>query len=148
MEWDRQLLMRIRAQGWDEPDAVSWERQGQPQQAVYSRRCGELRICRGGLPETGTGTSSMATISTEQKRVWVGIRKAKHGAGPFLPSGPSRICKGDIIVSVDDKRLKMTAGQLDVFIRLNYQPGQQLTFNLLRGGRPENVTMTLPAAAP
>jgi hypothetical protein len=70
--------------------------------------------------------------------------------GPFLPkvARQAGLRQGDIIVGVDGKRLELTAGQLDVYIRLNYQPGQKLTFNLLRGGRPENVTMTLPEAAP
>ena len=70
--------------------------------------------------------------------------------GPFLPpvARQAGLRQGDIIVGVDGKRLEMTAGQFDVYIRLEYQPGQKLTYNLLRGGRPENVTMTLPASAP
>lgn len=90
-------------------------------------------------------------LSADQKQR-LGLESARlaMALGPFLPqvARQAGLRQGDIIVGVDDKRLEMTARQLDVYIRLNYQPGQKLTFNLLRGSRPENVTMTLPAAAP
>ena len=90
-------------------------------------------------------------ISVEQKhRLGLEPKRLAMALGPFLPpvARQAGLRQGDIIVGVDDKRLEMTAGQLDVYIRLEYQPGQKLTYNLLRGGRPESVTLTLPASAP
>jgi serine protease Do len=70
--------------------------------------------------------------------------------GPFQPqlARQAGLQQGDIIVGADDKKLEMTAGQFDVYIRLNYQPGQKITYNLLRGGRPARITLTLPASGP
>ena len=90
-------------------------------------------------------------LDAEQKqRLGLAPKRLAMVLGPFLPpvARQAGLRQGDIIVGVDDKRLEMTAGQFDVYIRLDYQPGQKLTFNLLRGGRPESVTMTLPASTP
>jgi serine protease Do len=90
-------------------------------------------------------------LSLEQKqRLGIEPKRLAMVLGPFLPAVARQagLRQGDIIVGVDDKRLEMTTGQFDVYLRLNYQPGQKLTYNLLRGGRPESVTLTLPASAP
>jgi hypothetical protein len=90
-------------------------------------------------------------LSAEEKqRLGLGPKRLAMALGPFLPqvARQAGLRQGDIIVGVDDKRLEMTAGQFEVYIRLKYQPGQKLTYNLLRGGRPESVTLTLPASTP
>ncbi len=90
-------------------------------------------------------------LSAEEKqRLGLGPKRLAMALGPFLPqvARQAGLRQGDIIVGVDDKQLEMTAGQFDVYIRLEYQPGQKLTYNLLRGGRPESVTLTLPASTP
>ncbi len=135
--------------------AFSWERDG-------SKHTGTLR------PPTGWRVTDLSwrastkklgpapsihghDLSVEEKqRLGLEPKRLAMALGPFLPTvvRQAGLRQGDIIIGVDDKRLEMTAGQFDVYIRLEYQPGQKLTYNLLRGGRPESVTLTLPASTP
>lgn len=135
--------------------AMSWEREGQMLQGTL-RPPTDWRVTdlswRASIKKLGPAPSIHGDdLSLEQKqRLGLEPGRLAMALGPFLPqvARQAGLRQGDIIVGVDDKRLEMTAGQFDVYIRLNYQQGQKLTFNLLRGGRRENVTMTLPASAP
>jgi serine protease Do len=70
--------------------------------------------------------------------------------GPFQPqiARQAGLRQGDIIVGIDNKKLAMPARQFEVYIRLNYEPGQKITYNLLRAGQPEKISLTLPASGP
>jgi serine protease Do len=56
--------------------------------------------------------------------------------------------QNDIIVGVDDKILEMSARQFAAYMRLNYQVGDRVTFNLLRNGQQLKVPLKLPSRAP
>src|SRR5262249_23471093 len=58
------------------------------------------------------------------------------------------IRQNDIILGVDNKTLEMSARQFSAFIRLTYQIGDRVTFNLLRNGQRLNVPLKLPSPAP
>ncbi len=58
------------------------------------------------------------------------------------------IRQNDIILGVDGKRLEMTARQFQVYVRLNYNVGDRVIWNLLREGRRLDVPMTLPGRNP
>jgi serine protease Do len=134
---------------------VVWERAGQKREGILRPSAG-WRVTdlawRASTKKLGPAPSIHGEDLSDEQKKQLGL-EPKHLAialGPFLPqvARQAGLRQGDIIVGVDGKRLEMTAGQFDVFIRLEYQPGQKLTYNLLRGGRPENVSLTLPASAP
>lgn len=70
--------------------------------------------------------------------------------GPFLPrvARQAGLAQGDIVVGLDDKPLQMRAADLGVHIRLSYQPGQQITYNYLRDGKPGKAVLKLPDSNP
>jgi hypothetical protein len=66
--------------------------------------------------------------------------------GNFLGPQAQRagVRQNDVILGFDDRSLKMSARQFDVYVRLNCRPGQQITVNVLRDGRRLNLPMRLP----
>jgi serine protease Do len=58
------------------------------------------------------------------------------------------IRQNDIILGVENKNLEMSARQFSAYLRLTYQVGDQVTFNLLRDGRRLDVRLKLPSPAP
>ncbi len=86
----------------------------------------------------------------ERQRQGLSDKQLAMVLGPFLPAVARQagLRQGDIIVGADDKTLEMSCGQFEVYIRLNYQPGQKITYNLLCGGRPEKISLVLPASGP
>jgi serine protease Do len=50
----------------------------------------------------------------------------------------------DLIVGLDGQRPEMTARQFDIHLRLTYRPGDRVTLNVLRGGKPVEVPLDLP----
>jgi S1-C subfamily serine protease len=54
------------------------------------------------------------------------------------------IRQNDVILGLDERELKMTACQFDVYVRLNYRPGQRVVVNVLRDGRRLDLPMRLP----
>lgn len=50
----------------------------------------------------------------------------------------------DVIVGIDGRRLEMTARQFDIHVRLTYRPGDRVTLNMLRRGKPIEVPLDLP----
>lgn len=50
---------------------------------------------------------------------------------------------GDVVVGVAGRMLRMTGRQFVAHVRLNYKAGDRVTYNLLRDGRPADVTLTL-----
>jgi hypothetical protein len=135
--------------------AVVWEHGGRKREGTLQPRAG-WRVTdlswRASTKKLGPAPSIHGNdlSALEKERLGLGPGRLAMALGPFLPqvARQAGLRQGDIIVGVDDKRLDMTAGQFDVYIRLEYQPGQKLTYNLLRGGRPESVTLTLPASTP
>jgi hypothetical protein len=58
------------------------------------------------------------------------------------------IRQNDIILGIDQKILEMSARQFGAYIRLTYQVGDRVTFNLLRDGQRLNIPLKLPSPAP
>jgi membrane-associated protease RseP (regulator of RpoE activity) len=65
--------------------------------------------------------------------------------GPFVPLATLQagIRQNDVIVGVDGKKLEMTARQFGAFIRLHYDVGDRVTYNLLRGRQRIDVPFVL-----
>jgi serine protease Do len=58
------------------------------------------------------------------------------------------IRQDDVILGIDNKILEMSARQFGVYIRLNYQVGDQITLNILRSGQRLQVPLRLPSPEP
>ncbi len=86
----------------------------------------------------------------EKQRLGIGDKGLAMVLGPFQSqiARQAGLRQGDIIVGVDDKKLAMSARQFELYIRLNYEPDQKITYNLLRAGLPEKITLTLQASGP
>ena len=86
----------------------------------------------------------------ERQRLGLDPKQRAMVLGPFQSQAARQagLRQGDIIVGADDKKPASSASQFEVYIRLNYEPGQKITYNLIRDGRPERITLTLPDSRP
>jgi S1-C subfamily serine protease len=86
----------------------------------------------------------------ERRRLGLSADRLAMVLGPFQPQAARQagLRQGDVIVGADDRQLSMTAAQFDVHVRLNYEAGRKITYNLLRDGRPLKITLTLPSSPP
>lgn len=58
------------------------------------------------------------------------------------------IRQNDIIVGVDQKKLRMSVQQFAVYMRLNYAAGDRVVYQILRDGRPMDIELNLPQSTP
>ena len=86
----------------------------------------------------------------EKKSLGLSEKSLAFRQGNFVPevTRQAGIRQNDIIVGVDNKTLEMSARQFGAYIRLTYQVGDRVTFNLLRNGQQLNVPLKLPSPAP
>jgi len=83
----------------------------------------------------------------ERKSLGLDAKRLAFRQGPFV-SDPARragIRQNDIILGVDGKMLEMNERQFGAYIRLNYQVGDRVTYNVLRRGKRLDIALTLPA---
>jgi predicted metalloprotease with PDZ domain len=81
----------------------------------------------------------------EKKGLGLSAKRLAFRQGKFVPI-PARnagIREGDIILGIDDKAFEMTMLQFNVYVRLNYQVGDRVTYNIIRGDQRLNLPMTL-----
>ncbi len=135
--------------------AVSWQRAGRSM-------TGELRPAAGwretdlswrtSLRRLGPPPSVHGEDLTPEEKKALGLSPARLAfrQGNFVTKAARQagIQQNDIILGVDNKVLDMTVGQFGVHIRLNYQVGDTITFNLLRNGRRLDVPLKLPPRDP
>ena len=83
----------------------------------------------------------------EKKTLGLSAKDLAFRQGPFVSKAARQagIQQNDIIVGIDDKDLQMTASQFAVYVRLNYQAGERVKFDVLRGGRRLGITLKLLA---
>jgi predicted metalloprotease with PDZ domain len=82
----------------------------------------------------------------EKKTLGLATNRLALQQGNFVskPARDAGIRQNDVIVGVDDKPLEMTGRQFIAYVRLNYQVGDRITFNIIRNGQRLNLPMTLP----
>jgi membrane-associated protease RseP (regulator of RpoE activity) len=82
----------------------------------------------------------------DRKVLGLSARQLAFRQGPFVHPAAEQagIRQNDVIVGVNDRPLEMTARQFQAYVRLEYQVGQRITFNVLRDGKPLRLTMKLP----
>jgi hypothetical protein len=81
----------------------------------------------------------------EKKALGLDPQRLAFRQGNFLGPEAQRagVRQNDVILGYDDRELKMSARQFDVYVRLNCRPGQQIILNVLRDGRRLNLPMRL-----
>ena len=84
--------------------------------------------------------------SAEKKRLGLGEKQVAFRQGNYVPPRTRRagVRAGDIIHGVDGKKLEMTMLQFNVYIRVNYDVGDRIQLNVIRGGKRFVIPMTLP----
>jgi hypothetical protein len=86
----------------------------------------------------------------EKKTLGLSEKSLAFRQGNFVPevARQAGIRQNDIILGVDHKTLEMSAQQFCAYIRLTYEVGDRVTFNLLRNGQRLNVPLQLPKPGP
>ncbi len=139
----------------EEPIALVWHRDGHRQTGVWQPAPGwrqtdlswRASTRRLGPPPCVHGED---LTPEEKKALGLSARSLAFRQGNFVttPARQAGIQQNDIILGVDHKALEMTAGQFCVYIRLHYQVGDTVTFNLLRQGQRLDVPLKLPQRVP
>jgi S1-C subfamily serine protease len=145
-------LHRAPARG---PLEVAWQRQGREMTGNMALPEGWRKTdiswrwsLRGLDPAPWVQGPDLTTA--EKKALGLGPRRLAFRQGAFVsePARQAGIRQDDVIVGVDGKALEMTARQFGAYVRLNYQVGDRVTYNLLRAGRPLDVPLRLPRRTP
>lgn len=90
-------------------------------------------------------------LTAEEKRtIGLSEKSLAFRQGNFVPESARQagIRQNDIILGVDNKRLEMSARQFSAYLRLTYQVGDRVTFDLVRNGQRLSVPLKLPNPDP
>jgi S1-C subfamily serine protease len=87
---------------------------------------------------------------TEKKALGLPEKSLAFRQGNFVTVAARQagIRQNDVILGVDGKALEMTVGQFLVYIQLNYQAGDIVTYDVLRNGQRLDVPLKLPSRLP
>jgi hypothetical protein len=130
---------------------ADWARQGKRHTAEMDLRAG-WRVTdiswRASLRKVGPTPCVDGEDLTAQQKLDLGLgaQRLAFRQGDFVSrvARQAGIQRNDIILGADGKALEMTARQFRSYIRLNYQPGDRIVFNILRNGQPLDVALRLP----
>jgi S1-C subfamily serine protease len=86
----------------------------------------------------------------EKKSLGLSEKRLAFRQGNFVSKTAQQagIRQNDIILGVDNKALAMSARQFGAYIRLTYQVGDRITFDLLRNGQRIHIPLKLPSPMP
>jgi hypothetical protein len=86
----------------------------------------------------------------EEKAPGLAPRRLALRQGDFVsePARQAGIRQGDVIIGVDGKALEMTAQQFAGHVRLTYQVGDPITYNILRDGKRVDMSLRLRGRGP
>jgi membrane-associated protease RseP (regulator of RpoE activity) len=90
-------------------------------------------------------------LTVEEKRaLGLAEKSLAFRQGNFVSEAARQagIRQNDIILGVDNRNLEMSARQFSAYVRLTYQVGDRVTFNLLRDGQRLDVSLKLPNPTP
>jgi hypothetical protein len=134
--------------------AIAWERGGQKLEGVLELAKGwresdiSWRESMWGL-EPAPCVYGQDLSAEEKQKLGLEPTRLAFKQGKFVPA-PARMAgirEGDIILGINDRKLAMTMLQFNAWVRLNFQVGDKITFNILRDGKRMEIPMTLPARA-
>jgi len=106
--------------------------------------------------ESMWGLSPQASVygkdldASEKKKLGLSEKRLAFRQGNFVPPAARQagIRQNDIILGIDGKDLEMTMLQFNAHVRLNFEVGDQVTFNVIRAGKRMDVPMQLPGKRP
>jgi hypothetical protein len=132
-----------------------WQRDGHEVRAELSLREGWRITDVSWRPSLrGVGPSPCVhgeDLTIEEKRdLGLSERSLAFRQGNFVAETARQagIRQNDIILGIDHKTLEMSARQFCAYLRLTYQVGDHVTFNLLRHGQRLDIPLKLPRPAP
>ncbi|OAI48007.1 hypothetical protein AYO44_08095 [Planctomycetaceae bacterium SCGC AG-212-F19] len=135
--------------------AVTWERDGKAMMAMLELPPGWRRSdisWRASTKRIGPDPAVHGEDLTadEKKALGLAAKRLALRQGNFVTTAARQagIRQNDIIIGIGRQPLEMTAAQFLVHLRLNYQPGEQITFTILREGRQFDLPLTLPRRSP
>jgi hypothetical protein len=81
----------------------------------------------------------------EKKALGLAARRLAFRQGGFVTPAARHagVQINDVIIGADHRPLEMTARQFDVWVRLNYRVGDELTLNVLRAGQRVDLRLKL-----
>ena len=103
---------------------------------------------RGVEPSPGVDGEDLS--GADKKRLGLSAKRLAFYQSAYVstPARQAGIHANDVIVGVDNKPLQMSARQFLAYIRLNFKVGDQVTYNLIRNGKPLDIPMTLSSRPP
>lgn len=134
---------------------VSWERAGQA-------HSGRLELTDGWRQSDLSWRASMKRfgppplvdgedLTPEEKRP-LGLKvdqlAFRQNAFPAIEARQAGIRSGDIILGINGQKRDLTVRQFRMSIQLGFEPGDSVTFNILRAGQRLEVPVTLPRRLP
>jgi len=135
--------------------AIVWQRDGYPMTSALHPVAGWRQTdlsWRASTRQLGPPPCVHGEDLTAEEKEALGLSRKRLAfrQGNFVTpvARQAGIQQHDIILGADHKVLEMTVAQFGVYIRLNYQVGDLITFNLLRQGRRLDVALKLPNRAP
>ncbi|MFO0841725.1 MAG: Trx7/PDZ domain-containing (seleno)protein [Gemmataceae bacterium] len=83
--------------------------------------------------------------ANEKKSLGLPLDRLALEQGQFLslPARQAGIRQGDVVVGIDGKEPTMTARQFGAYVRLNYNVGDRVVYQVLRDGKRIDVPLTL-----
>jgi serine protease Do len=89
-------------------------------------------------------------VAAEKRRLGLSERGLAFYQSSFVSAVARQagIRAGDVIVGIDGKRPEMTERQFAVYVKLNYNAGDLVTYNVLRAGKRLDVPLTLSHRPP
>jgi len=81
----------------------------------------------------------------EKKQLGLAKTRLAFRQGNFVPKPAEKagIRAGDIVLGIDGSELEMNMLQFNVHVRLNYEVGDQVTYNIVRDGKRLDLPMML-----
>jgi len=130
---------------------VAWQRAGKPLRAMLTLpngwRHGDLSW-RASLKHVGPdpAVDGIDLSAAEKQALGLPPHRLAFRQDNFVSptARQAGIQRGDVILGVDGQPLAMTVGQFRVHLRLHHQPGDEVTFHLLRAGQRLRVPLALP----
>jgi S1-C subfamily serine protease len=102
-----------------------------------------FRNIRGVVPSPGV--HGLDLTATEKKEFGMPEQQLAFYQDSYIstPNGQVFIRPYDIIIGIDNKKLEMTARQFLAYVKVNYNVGDRITYNILRDGERLDVPVTL-----